>query len=188
MAHFRVLNTRTYTCPAEHEFRACAMYSYDSQQILFEVTEQGKKWIDPSVRPARTYLPTCSECGGHADYEGMTVGEERIRLNVQVGESEATAVAIHPVTGEAVYCFQRPDAPMPELYRQEGFEKVQFRHLSDLRNFCKQRGVVNDMVEGYHRDDGFFEEEHAKEEKQYKENMERYMEEREKVKKALGRG
>lgn len=65
--------------------------------------------------------------------------------NAQVGASEAAAVAVHPGTGEVVYCFANPTDPLPERYARAGFEKQQFHSLSSLRAFCNARGLVNDI-------------------------------------------
>lgn len=117
--------------------------------------------------------------------ERCECGPRNVR-NAQVGENEATAVAIHPVTGEPVFCFNEdPTAPMPEVYAKEGFEKVQFHHYRDLDKWCKENGFVNDGIEGYHKDDGYFEEDYSKRQKVEKERVERYLEEREKARKAM---
>lgn len=128
------------------------------------------------------YCSIHKEC---EEYPGCGRENRRVR-SAQVGENEATSVAIHPVTKEVIYCFNEdPTAPMPEAYAKEGFEKQQFHHYRDLKKFCDDNGLVNDMVEGYHKDDGYFEENLANRKKAEKEKVERYMEERDKVRKAM---
>lgn len=73
------------------------------------------------------------------------VGSYRANANAQVGEKEASAVAINPLTGDVSYCFDRPDRPMPPLYANQGYVKVQFPHFRDLERFCRSQGVVNDL-------------------------------------------
>ena len=107
-------------------------------------------------------------------------------VNCQVGEKEASAVAIHPVTGEEVYCFgDDPSKPLPEQYAKEGFEKVSFNHFRDLEKFCRERGMVNDIEGDWHKDDGYFEEQQSRSDKQHSEQMRAYKAEREKVKRAM---
>ena len=88
----------------------------------------------------------------------QSTGQWRYRYrNQQVGDNEATAIAIHPVTGEKVYCFDSPDREMPEHYRKEGFVKHQFKSFRELQKFCKDNGVVNDIEYG-NKHDGYSEE------------------------------
>lgn len=100
----------------------------------------------------------------------------------QVGEKEATAVAIHPGTGEVVYCFgDDPAKPLPEQWRNQGFEKKQFHSFRELQKFCRATGQVNDIEGDWHKDDGYFEEDLSRRRKIEKEQRERYMDERQKV-------
>lgn len=187
MGHFRVLGSQTFTCPNNHEFRSQMSYDYSTKQTMFEVTYKSGEWVAPADRTPRTFLPVCPEpdCGEACSFEGVTVGGHGRTHNVQVGEKEATAVAIHPTTGEVVYCFGRPDAPMPDTYKREGFQKVQFHHYHDLQRFCRQQGVVNDIEGDWHQDgEGFFEDDLKERRKKEKMQYEQYMEEREKVRKA----
>lgn len=128
---------------------------------------------------------TCHKGYNPSIGERCECGPRRV-YNAQVGENEATKVAIHPVTGEIVYCFnENPNAPMPEVYKKEGFVEKSFVHYRELDKFCKENNLVNDAVEGYHKDDGYFEEDLARRQKEEKQRVERYLEEREKARKAM---
>lgn len=59
-----------------------------------------------------------------------------------VHDSEAAMVYLHPETGQVRYP-GRADRPMPERYRQQGFEERRLRTLRELDGFCKSRGLVN---------------------------------------------
>lgn len=126
-----------------------------------------------NYRQWRAEYVTCSACGSEYGFNAAQPDSDRScpsqqcrpktegllrrwgRISAaQVGEKEATAVAVHPGTGEVVYCFDRPDAPMPESYAREGFEKKQFHSIHELRSFCKSQGVLNDVVETDSRHDG----------------------------------
>ncbi len=188
MPTFRVRGTHEYNCSNGHQFRACAMYEYAAKTTVFEVVELEHKWVPTGERPARTYLPVCPTCEEAQSFEAnQVVATGRAAHHVQVSDEEAAAFAINPKTGEEIYCFQRPDAPMPEVYRQEGFVKVQLKSFKDLQQHCRERGMVNDIEGDWHQEgEGFFEEDYAKREKKSKEFEERYMEEREKIRRGLG--
>lgn len=148
-----------------------------------DVQMEGKKYLLTDRQLASNELD-CPECGKPAMFNLVSVGRSIVR-NAQVGEREASAVAIHPVTGEVVYCFgDDPAKPLPEEWKKEGFEKKQFHSFKELEKFCRERGQVNDIEGDWHKDDGYFEEDLARRRKQWSEERKRYMEEREKVKAA----
>lgn len=62
-------------------------------------------------------------------------------------ESDCAAVAIHPVTGDPIFCFMRSTDPLPERYRRLGYEKRIFRSVSELRRWCASKGLVNEITE-----------------------------------------
>lgn len=108
----------------------------------------------------------------------------RLRHNAQVSASEAAAVAVHPKTGEVVYCFLNPSDPLPERYAAEGFEKQQFQSLSSLRQFCNQRGLVND-IEYDNPHDGYHEEQLRERERIESQRGESYRRERDLAQRAV---
>jgi hypothetical protein len=185
MSIYRILGSKIFECSSGHLFNAQIQYEYSNKKTWFEVTQKGGEWIPPHDRTGRTFLPMCPECGEALSCDEMTVVSENRVKNVHVPDTEAAAVAIHPVTGEAVFCFERPDSPMPETYRQEGFTKVQFNHYRDLERFNRERGLVSDIEGDWSKEgEGFFEEDLKKRRKLESEHRERYLEEREKAKKA----
>lgn len=190
MSVYRILGSEDYTCPSgEHTFRACAQYDYSSKKITFEATWSNGTWLSPEQRKPATYLPVCPTCGEACSFEGLIVEKNGRTHNVQVSEAEAAAVAMHPVTGEVVWLTGDPTAPLADSYRREGFEKVRFHHFHDLQRFCREHGVVNDLEGDYHPDgDGYWEEKYAERSKKEREQRERYLEEREKVKEAMKKG
>lgn len=185
MAHITIV-MRYFVCPEAHrfmaavehsagttKFKAVRLYAHNNPFMLSVSTD-----IDAPAMP----LPVCPTCASVATEEGAA---RRRGPAAQVGHGEAAAIAIHPTTGEQVFCFEKPDSPMPERYRKEGFQKVQFHHYRDLERFCRNNNLINDLEGDWHQEDGFFEEDLAKREKQRKEQYERYMEEREKVRKSM---
>ena len=107
--------------------------------------------------------------------------------NAQVGADEAAAVAVHPETGEVVYCFTDPRNPMPSRYAEQGFVKQQFHSGRQLEAWCKARGLVNDMSYG-NKHDGAFEESQKKKsvlEAERRERQAEYQRAREEVKKSM---
>lgn len=101
--------------------------------------------------------------------------------NAQVGENEASKVAIHPQTGEVVYCFTKPGDVMPQRYKDEGFEEKSFTSYRELERFCRQNDLVNDIEGDWHHNDGYGEEMQRIKDKSEKQRYEKYMDEREKV-------
>jgi hypothetical protein len=69
-------------------------------------------------------------------------------IPTQVGESEATTVAINPQTGAVSYYAMTANQPLPETLRSQGYERVQFRHTRHLEQFSRSQGVVNDWETG----------------------------------------
>ncbi len=59
--------------------------------------------------------------------------------------SEATVVYRHPATGKVRYP-PRNDQPMPERYRQQGYERVTLPTLRSVDRFCADNGVVNEKA------------------------------------------
>ena len=124
---------KTFECPNDHTFKA--LVEYADRKATFKpisIYENGDRTL---LYGTPMPLPVCPACSTVAEEKGFRRGK-----NQQVSEKEASAVAIHPQTGEVVYCFSRPDAPMPEMYKNEGFEKVQFQSYKSLENFCRERG------------------------------------------------
>jgi hypothetical protein len=112
-----------------------------------------------TLNPLRFTVPVSCTCGN--EYTEINTNSVPISVNscvncrasarrrcynAQVPESEAATVAVHPTTGEVVYCFDRPDRPMPPQYAAEGFEKRQFQSLAALDKFCTDRGLVNEKA------------------------------------------
>lgn len=128
----------------------------------------------------------CHECGEVEPYPACVptsmVGREV--KNAQVSENEASKVAIHPVTGEVVYCFSKPGDVMPQRYKDEGFEEKSFTSYRELERFCRKNNLVNDIEGDWHHNDGYIEENQKKRDKAEKARYEQYMDEREKVLKA----
>ncbi len=111
----------------------------------------------------------------------------RPRVNVRVSEREATAVAIHPLTGDPVFCFASPTDPLPERYRRLGYEKRQFHSIHELRAWCRSKGLVNDVLEYDQAYDGYSEEVARQQEEADRRWLERYRKERELAARAMGR-
>lgn len=59
-----------------------------------------------------------------------------------VHESEAIMVWQNPATGEVRYP-DRNDRPMPERYRQQGFERRTLKTLREADSFCGSHRLVN---------------------------------------------
>jgi hypothetical protein len=140
----------------------------------------------------RSAYQWCMEHGEVERYpacRGSSGQRSRIR-NAQVGEKEASAVGVRQLpdgTYDYVYCFgDDPSKPMPEEWAKQGYVKQQFHSFRELQKFCRETGQVNDIEGDWHKDDGFFEEQRAKAEKEHRVNYERYLEEREKVKRSRG--
>lgn len=185
MSIYRVLPSRDFKCENEHEFRALVLYEYSTKKAWFEVTYAGNQFIEPVDRAPRSALPICPVCQAACSFEDMiVVGNESKLKNVCVTDKEAAAIAIHPVTGEEMYCFDRPDAPMPKHLAAEGYVKVQLNSFKALERFCRERGVVNDIEGDWKHEDGYFQEDLARRRKIEREQRERYMEERDKVRRA----
>lgn len=108
--------------------------------------------VDAVVDPQR--LPACSGCGGP-----MEIRYDLTRRGVNfaaVHPSERAVVWRDPKTGHVAYP-GRNDAPMPERYRQRGFERVEMSTLKQLDRFSKEQGVVNEKANfnnGNEMDDG----------------------------------
>lgn len=186
MATYRVLPSRDFTCPADHTFRTSVMYEYSGKQIWFEVVSNAGTWVEPAARPPKTVMPICPVCSEPCSYDNVVFNEQPSKGtgNVQVPDSEAAAVAVHPQTGEVVYCFDRPDRPLPAVWKEQGFVKQQFNHYKDLERFCRQTGQVNDIEGDWAHDGGFFEEDLARRKKIEAQRLEQYMDERENVMRA----
>ena len=108
--------------------------------------------------------------------------------NAQVSEREATAVAIHPVTGDPIFCFAKPTDPLPERYRRLGYEKRQFRSLHELRRWCASKGLTNDITDYDQNYEGFMEAAQAEQEAADKKWADTYRRERELAARAMGVG
>lgn len=186
MSVYRVLNSREFVCSTGHEFKTGVMYEYSTKRVWFEPIYTGKTWIPPLERQGKAVFPVCPECKEVVSHDNITINDVRKggTGNVHVPDSEAAAIAVHPLTGEEVYCFDRPNAPLPEVWKKEGFVKMTFNHYKDLERHCRERGMVNDIEGDWAHDEGYFEEDLARRQKIYKEQRERYMEEREKVMRA----
>lgn len=133
----------------------------------------------------------CHDCKkGHNPQVGPCECHKRQRrfFNAQVAANEAAAVAVHPVTGETVYCFTDPNGDMPEQYRREGFVKQQFHSARELEKFCRERGLVNDIEYG-NKHDGAFEYSQkvkAEREEERREKMAEYQRARERAMREMG--
>jgi hypothetical protein len=103
-------------------------------------------------------------------------------------DPHATAVAIHPVTGDPVFCFTRSTDPLPERYRRLGYEKYVFRTVSELRRWCASKGLVNDITEYDSGYEGFDDEVRKAAEQKEQQWLESYKRERQLAAKALGVG
>lgn len=68
-----------------------------------------------------------------------------VTFNAQVSEKEASVVAIHPQTGRIAYCFDSSSREMPELYRSQGYQRINFKSFRALERFCRGQGTVNDV-------------------------------------------
>lgn len=68
-----------------------------------------------------------------------------VTFNAQVSEKEASVVAIHPQTGRIAYCFDSSSREMPALYRDQGYQRVNFKSFRTLERFCRGQGTVNDV-------------------------------------------
>lgn len=62
-----------------------------------------------------------------------------------VHRSETAVVYRNPRTGAIRYP-GRNDAPMPERYRQQGYQMEALDTLPKLDQFCKERGLVNEKA------------------------------------------
>jgi len=70
---------------------------------------------------------------------------QRPRNAVAFSAEETTVVYEHPVTGEVRYP-ARNDQPMPERYRQQGFEQRELRSLREVDRFSKEHGMINERA------------------------------------------
>lgn len=68
------------------------------------------------------------------------------RSNAAVHTSERPVVFEHPGTGDVKYP-GRSDTPMPARYAAQGYVRRELSSLAESDRFCKQHGVVNEMVE-----------------------------------------
>ena len=66
-----------------------------------------------------------------------------VTIDPNIHPSERAAVYVHPHTGRVVYP-GRVDVPMPDKYRQWGFEKKEFTTVRELDAFCKSKNLVNE--------------------------------------------
>jgi hypothetical protein len=182
MARYRLFN-REYRCEDEHQFTASIRYEYKDRTTEFQVRPKNPDlsrgtWADPWLK-----FPVCPECEKIVVTPPLVNGEV-VRRNVHVPDSEASAVGIHPVTGDITYCFDKPGQPLPKHWADLGYQKVTFNHYADLQRFCRQTGNVNDIEGDWAHDEGYYEEQREIREKVERERRERYLEEREKVMKA----
>lgn len=106
---------------------------------------EGEIYAYTPEQVAEGEIPCGAGCGNPARILTIGAGDNSRRHYAQVGAGEAAAVAVHPKTGEVVYCFANPGDPLPKRYAKAGFEKQQFHSLHALRSFCKSRGLVNDI-------------------------------------------
>lgn len=107
----------------------------------------------------------------------------------RVSSREAAAVAIHPVTGDPIFCFARPTDPLPDRYRRLGYEKKQFHSIHELRRWCASKGLVNDITEYDNPDAGGYDDEvRERQEAEDRKWMETYKRERELAARAVGVG
>jgi hypothetical protein len=123
--------------------------------LLCEFTESRQQYKVPFGDPKP--VPACPDCSTDERLAVMDDVSIRSARNQQIDPREAAAVAIHPKTGEVVYCFDTPTRDMPAQYRNEGFQKVQFHTARALEQFCRERGLVNDAEYG-NKHDGYHEE------------------------------
>jgi hypothetical protein len=108
--------------------------------------------------------------------------------NARVSSSEATAVAIHPITGDPIFCFARPSDPLPERYRRLGYEKRQFHSIHELRRWCASKGLTNDVTDYDQPHEGFMEDAWKQQEEADRRWRETYARERELAARAMGVG
>jgi hypothetical protein len=140
-----VIVNRKFRCTSDaaHEFYA-TVESSDANSSTYRAyrraSDNGDSKYYATEQPSMPF-PYCSDCG----FVAVDADLRASRVNAQVADSEASAIAIHPVTGEVSYCFDRPDREMPALYRDQGYVKVQHKSYRDLERFCRSRGVVNDI-------------------------------------------
>lgn len=97
-----------------------------------------------SVDAVSTLIDTsCIDCrrGRYEIYYGNWNRRNAVPLN----DKDSVTLYKHPGTGKVVYP-GRADVPMPERYRNAGYERVQLRSLRDIDRFSQQHNVVNEAA------------------------------------------
>jgi len=82
--------------------------------------------------------PFCDSPGGHGAPRGFV-------HNASVHESERAVVWRNPQTGEVRYP-GRNDAPIPERYQSQGFQRHELGSLAAIHQFEKQQNVRSEIA------------------------------------------
>ena len=101
-----------------------------------------RKLYDVLVDSAK--LPACPDCGAACEVR-WDISRRPINLarHSTVHARERTVVWKHPKTGVVSYP-PMADAPMPDRYRKQGFERVEFETQRSLDKFCDEKKVLNE--------------------------------------------
>lgn len=86
-------------------------------------------------------LPAC-RCGAAMEICWSTPRKKQL---VSVHSRERVIVWRNPKTGRMAYP-PKNDAPMPDRYRNAGYERHEMPHLHDVTKFEKQHKVVNEKI------------------------------------------
>lgn len=94
------------------------------------------------VNPRR--IPKCPRCKSKRE---ITYAHHPWKRGVtaSVNAKERAVVWANAKTGSIAYP-PLNDAPMPERYSKNGYERVEMTSLRQLDTFCKQRGLTNEKA------------------------------------------
>lgn len=85
---------------------------------------------------------TLCRCGGVLEvYYGGRSAQNAARIS----GPDTLALWKHPATGKVLYP-GRNDVPMPERYRQQGYERIELRSLREIDSFSRRHNLVNEAA------------------------------------------
>lgn len=116
----------------------CDACGHIDEDVAFSADSPSRIW--------KCFQISCPNCKARRTVVLPSSGV-RVSRNAQLSGKDKPVVWWHPELGPRFP--GRNDVPMPEMYKQQGFERREFGTVGEHAKFCKDNGLVNAKAEDH---------------------------------------